>query len=47
MPIVILQMQMAHESPTTTAIYAKAEKALRLQAVRDAFDQKATKRSAG
>lgn len=39
MPIQILQMQMGHESPTTTAIYAKAEKSLRQQAVRAAFDQ--------
>ncbi len=39
MPIQILQMQMGHESPTTTAIYAKAEKALRQQAVRAAFDK--------
>lgn len=39
MPIQILQMQMGHESPTTTAIYAKAEKALRQQAVRAAFDR--------
>jgi site-specific recombinase XerD len=38
MPIQILQMQMGHESPTTTAIYAKAEKSRRQQAVRAAFD---------
>lgn len=41
MPIQILQMQMGHESPTTTAIYTKAEKVLRQQAVRAAFDKAA------
>lgn len=39
MPIPILQMQMGHESPTTTAIYAKAERKVRGQAVRAAFDR--------
>ena len=37
MPIEILQAQMGHESPTTTALYARAEKSRRQREVEKAF----------